>query len=507
MSNLAGDGSVSARLLNGALWIGFGKVTTNILGIISTFVLARLLSPSDFGLVAIAVSFVGLVSIVSELSLSAALVHLSKVTDGHLDTAWTFNVIRGVILSTLIVIGSGLLSSIYGQEELQSLLSALAISVMIGSMYNPKMILLNKRLIFWQESVVSIAGKAVSFIVSVSIAYIYQSYWALIWGMVASQAISTLMSYIFMPYRPRLSVSLYRDLFGFSLWITLGRIAQSISWRSDPLILGVFMPVASLGFINVGQRISHLIINEIMQPIGQVLFPAFATMQDDLERLRRAYLRSTGMMCLISFPIGVGIALAAEPFVLTFLGEKWLPAAPVLQVWVLFNAWGTIQRVQPLAMAVGETKALFYRDIRILGVRVPLVLAGVWLGFETGFGAIYGVLWGHMASAVINTTWNMQLVKKISKASLIDQHKVALSPYLGASAMAVALVALDSWFIRSDIVTNSWLVLLANVAVGSVTYLLSVLLFWLVRGRPDGTEVEFTNLFLTTAKRFGFGRI
>lgn len=507
MSNLAGDDSISTRLLNGALWIGFGKVTTNILGIISAFILARLLSPSDFGLVAIAVSFVGLISIVSELSLSAALVHLSKVTDGHLDTAWTFNFVRGVLLSTLIVIGSGLLASMYGQPELQSLLAALAISVMIGSLYNPKMILLNKKLIFWQESVVSIAGKAVSFVVSVSLAYIYQSYWALIWGMVASQAISTLMSYIFMPYRPRLSVSHYRDLFGFSLWITLGRIAQSISWRSDPLILGVFMPVASLGFISVGQRFSNLIINEIMQPIGQVLFPAFATMQDDLERLRRAYLRSTGMMCLISFPIGVGIALAAEPFVLTFLGEKWLPAVPVLQVWVLFNAWGTIQRVQPLALAIGATKALFYRDIRILGVRIPLVLAGVWLGFETGSGAIYGVLWGHMASALINTTWNMQLVKMISKASLIDQHKVALSSYLGACSMAVVLIALDSWFNRAVFVSTSWFELLLNVAVGSVTYLLSVLLFWLARGKPECTEVEFTNLFLATAKRLRFGRI
>ena len=368
---------VATRMLKGGMWIAGARAVTNGLGFLSTILLARLLVPDDFGLVALATSILAIVNAVTALPVSEALIQHRKPTTDHFHTAWSIGVARAVLVALVMAASARPAALIYSDPRLEVVIYAFAFGVALSGLGNPRRIMLNRDLVFWQDALLSVGQKLAMIVVSLLIAWEYKSYWALILGSLAGQVAYVLLSYTALPFLPRITFKHTRDLLSFSVWLSLGQIINTINWRFDQLLIGGLSGRAALGYYSVGDNLAQLPTREAIAPLTQPLYPAFSRVADDHERLRAGYQRAQAFITAVALPIGVGFALLASPLILHFMGEKWAPAVIVAQGLSAIFALQTLGSLaQPLGMAAGATKLLFKRDVQMFFVRLPIITAG-----------------------------------------------------------------------------------------------------------------------------------
>ncbi|WP_137680697.1 lipopolysaccharide biosynthesis protein [Aurantiacibacter suaedae] len=491
------SGDNRSKLIKGVAWIGAARVMVNSLGVISTVALARLLMPGDFGLIAIATAVIGIIGVISEFSLYKALVQRDNPEPEHFHTVWTMNVIRGAIVGAIIALLAVPLSRFYGDERLSDILMLMAVTTLVGSFVNPMLAVFERELQFHQSFILSLTGKVVGFLATVGIAYFYRSYWALVIGPLITECVLVAMSYLLFPFMPRPSLSRYRELLSYSIWLTFGKWVQAINWRADPLLLGYFLSPQLLGQYSMGHRVTSKSIGEAIEPLRQVLFPAFSRIKNEPDRLRHGYLRAQGVLCLICFPIAAGLASVAPEFVVVALGPKWDLAIPIVQLTAMLRLLQITVNLNALAMATGHTKEMFGRDIRALIVRWPMILTGVYLGWGDAYHILLGAICGMLASAVLNNFLNMRLVQKITTITVTD-HLIALwRPAVAAAMMALAVLAVRPWLLFGTDFQGLVLRLCVMVPLGAIVYLSALLSIWVLTGRRDGVETETARIVLS----------
>lgn len=490
------------KIVKGAAWMGLARVLTNLIGFASAIILARFLLPEDFGLVAITESVALVVMSITELSLAQALVQHRDPSDEHYDTAWTLNVGRSVMLGALLMLVALPTASVYGDPRIVPLMSVIALATAIGGLENPRLVTFQRQLVFWQEFVLTFGTKLAGFLVAVGVAIALRSYWALVLGSFASQATRVILSYVLVRYRPRLRTTHVRELLSFSVWLTVSRGVRTINLRSDSMALGFFVGVQSLGHYAMANRLAYLPIVESLSPLRQVLFPAFARMQGEADRLRAAYLRAQGLICIVGVPIAAGVATVAEPLIVLLIGEKWLPAVPVLRVVAAFSILSLLENSEPLAMALGRTKAIAMRDLRVAALRIPLMATGLAIGLATPVGPVMGVVYGRALSTALNLWLNAQLVQELIRLESIAQFRPVLRPLLAAGVMVTALVlTAESWAVGSAGGLRDYLALGAAIGGGALVYVMAGTAGWLVAGRPPGPERDLTDLLAERLRR------
>lgn len=485
-SGPSSEAGMKSRLAKGTAYLAGAKFLGLSMGLISTIVLARFLSPSDFGLVAIATAFVMIFARVSELSLSQALIQIDNPTSDHFNTAWTLSVMRSIVLGGIIAAVAYPISKIYDDLRLINILLMFGLSSLIGGVSNPKMIVFLRNLDFKQAAYVSLAEKFTGFITGVTIAIVFRSYWALVAGIVISQITHTLTTYVLIQYRPRWSLKGFNDLFGFSVWMSLGSWVQALGQRSDTMILGYLISSSQLGQLSLGRRIVYMASHELISPLLQVVFPAFSRVNKDPSRLRAVYLKAIATITSVAFPIAAGLAVVAEPLVGLALGEKWIPVVPIMQILCVIALINSMQFVQPVAMAVGNTKSLFGRDVRVFLIRLPLLILGIFVGQNMGIGYLYGALIGSALAAVINALWNMQLLSQISSINFLDQVAGISRPLIASIIMVLTVFWLQTGGHYQD--WNLLFKIFTSVCVGVSIYFVGMVVSWYLTGRPEGLE-------------------
>ena len=483
--------SIVDRLIKGSAWLAGARLLTNALAFVSTFVMARLLNPDDFGLVAIGTSVQVIALAVTELSLSQALIQHRDPRVEHYHTVWTLGVGRGAALALLICLLAVPLSRFYDDPRLADVIYVLALTIFISGLSNPRQAMLERDLIFWQQFVLSVSGKMVAIVVSIAVALIWRSYWALIVGVLASQVVNTLLSYLLIPFRPRFSVTHLGELWAFSIWLSLGKVVNTINWRFDQLLVGNILGPAILGLYSVGSNLAQLPTREALAPLNVTLFPALSRIAHDPSRLYKGYQRAQSVLVFAALPLGLSLALVADPLIILAMGEKWAGAVPVVQVLTVVFALQTFgSMVQPLGMATGNTRVLFWRDLQMFGVRLPIIIVGtlVW--------GLPGLVIGRVVSGLIAAGVNMVLVRRILDLPLRSQFKVNLRSLTGACAMGIGTVLLQ-WVVLYTATPTAWDRLFqigASLAAGWAIYLGTVFGLWLLFGRPEGAENEALKL-------------
>lgn len=478
MENLAG------RVLRGSVWISASRAIINVLGVVSTIVMARLLVPADFGLVAIGTTMLAILAAVTNLSLSQALVHQVAPTPEHFGTAWTLNAARGLVIGGIFAASGPLAASFYQDHRLAAVMYWLGFSVFLSGLTNPRRIMLQKELVFWQDFVLNVSQKVVALSASLLVAYLYRSYWALVAGIVAAQFTNIAVSYTVLPYRPRLTLKHSRELWSFSLWLTLSQAINTVNWRFDQLLIGKFLSKDALGYYTVGDNLSSLPSREATLPLTQTLFPAFAALRDDRTRLISAYQRAQAMVTAVALPVGVGVALLARPLILVLMGEKWLPASFVIEVLASVFALQTLgTAAQPLAMSQGATRVLFVRDCQLFAVRVPIIGLGMVLG------GLYGVLMARVVTGVIAIGFNLFLVRRLIGLGIRSQLSANVRAITAVLGMVLAVKSIGPIVEQAP-----WLYIVAGGLVGACTYLLLTMALWAIARRPSGPETELLRL-------------
>ncbi|MFC1934580.1 oligosaccharide flippase family protein, partial [Chloroflexota bacterium] len=319
-----------------------------------------------------------------------------------------------------------------------------------------------KELEFNKQFFYQVTGTLADFAVAVSVALVFKSIWALVFGFLAGNIIRLFVSYLIHPYRPRLSFDSgkVKELFGFGKWILGSSILIFLITQGDGIFVGKLLGVTLLGFYQMAYRFSNAPATEIAHVISQVTFPAYSKLQDNLPGLRKAYLKTLQFTAFISVPLTGGIIILAPEFTSIFLGEKWMPIVPVMQVLAL---WGAIR-------SMGSTAIIFRsigkpRIITILQVARLILMAAIIYPLSIKWG-ILGTSLAVLLSILPIEPFTIYLIIKITQCRARVFGKQVILPVLGTLVMCGALLALK-YLLLDNVGVFSFFAL---VAIGVITY-------------------------------------
>lgn len=326
----AGTSNVGSRTALGAAWLIAWRMMTRVLGFVSTLVLARILVPADFGLVAMATTFTVALEAMSELGLLEALVRRAD-TDRHaLDTAFTMQVIRGLAIAGITALGTPFFSDWFGEPRLQATLYILAALSAAAGFENIGIVEFRRSLRFDVEFKLQAAPRLCQFFVTIGAAWLLHSYWALMLGIATSKLARLAMTYTIHPYRPRLTLSHWRDLVGFSFWTWAASMAILVWERCDAFILGPKLGAAQLGVYLIAAELAVLPITELVAPTSRALFAGFSILQNQGTKLVEVALPVVATLLTVVLPLSIAVSATAGQIVIVLLDPKWYAAQPLI---------------------------------------------------------------------------------------------------------------------------------------------------------------------------------
>jgi len=326
------SGTILKRTAKGAGWIVGWRMATRSLGLVSTLILARLLLPADFGLVALATAFVSSLDALSLLGVDDALIRIKAPPRAVYDTAFTINLIRGAATAVLLFILAGPIAQFFSEPRLANVLFALAAGSVISGCHNIGTIDFRRDIQFQKEFRLFVIPRIAAVLTTVSCAFVFRSYWALVAGILTGRVVLAVYSYVMHPFRPRVTLSAWRDLASFSFWTWLLSIVSVARDRADSFFIGRVLDARAVGMFAVATEIASLPSTEFVTPLGTATFAGFAAAKHAGGSAGETYLRVIGVVAALTMPAGVGISLLADPVVRLALGPNWLQAVPVIEV-------------------------------------------------------------------------------------------------------------------------------------------------------------------------------
>lgn len=471
------------RVAHGAFWLVGARLATKLADFLSVLVLARFLLPDDFGLVALAVTALTIVNTLTELSIGNALVQLAEPTPEHYDTAFTIGFIRGFLVFAILLALALPMGWIYDDPRISPLVAALATSPLIKGLISPRIAKFLIDLQYVPQFFTELLGKIVGVGVSIAIVVATGSYWAIVWGIVVGPVITVAASYYFAPGMFRFRLTHWRMIFSFTSWLTLAQIVNTLNWQTDRLFVGAVLGKATLGQYVVGSEMASTSTYAIVGPLVQALFTGMMKVRDEAERLRRSYLLSQQILMALVMPIGVGLALLADPLVYLFLGPTWSDAVFVVQVTApIFALQMLTAPAFSLVMTVGRTRMIFLRDLAGLLLRLPMVLAAAYI-----YG-LHGILGAIVVAELIIIYLNLSIVRRLIGVGVVEQIKTPWRTIASVMVMA-GIVGMTKVAQPTAVDLSPTLGYLAGaIAAGGGAYLVSHVLLWQLAGRPDGVE-------------------
>lgn len=470
-------------VMKGALSLGSARLVSNLLGAVAILILARLLTPEDFGIVAIATAILTIVQSSTELSLNNALIQRDDIDQTHIDTAWTMALIRSGIICVFFALAAWPLSLIYSNPDLVLVFIVSGVTGAMIGLQNPRIWLATKSMNFMALAFVQLSQKAVAIPFTIGIAMVFQSYWAIIAGNALGAFSAALLSYILVPYRPRISLKHVRTIWSFSSWMFFNQLLETINWRIDQLIIGLVVPKGQLGIYAMADNIAVIPTRETIQPIRHALFPGLANLSNDVGRLTRSHLLAQSTIAMAIAPLGIGLALVAEPAVRIALGDKWMAAIPFVKICAVYYALGTFTvGLQPVAMALAKTKLLFIRQVIAVFVKVPLIIGGLLSG------GLIGAALGRFASELITVMIEFLFLRHLLGVSVLEQLRRHALTICGLLAMSLGVFLADTVMAPAALSTLAELTL--KVMAGGVSYAIAIIFAWLAFGRPEGPVTE-----------------
>lgn len=472
------------------------QLLTKFIDVIMLVVMARLLTPADFGLVTLATSVLLIASAVTELPAVNALVQRDVVDPRDVDTAFTLNLLRGLTVALIICLCASPMAAFYQDPRLAVILYALSVVPLATSLASPAIVHFMHRIDYGPTARSMIYGKIVGVLSAIVVVLLTHSYWALVVSPIVSPFVAAAYTYYAAPYRPRMRLAGSVSILKFSGWLTASRIISTVNLQSDRFFIGHILGKGPLGQYTIGSDIASMVTYAFAGPIMQTMFGGFARLQGDAARMRAAYLKGQQTLVFVLLPLGFGLSSIADRLVPFLMGPNWDAAvmviswlAPVVALQVLYMP------LLSFSMAVGRPRLLVVREAVNLACRLPLTLAGAWW-----FG-LAGAVIARTAGAFLVILLTLRIARQFMDISVFRQIVNIWRSLVSVAAMLAVVTALK-WALapRGDVFAQA-LELLLFVSMGGLAYVATHFLLWLVAGRPDGAETFVITMIRRTARR------
>lgn len=391
-----GAPDLQRRALKGLAWSGGSQVVGMVARSLVAVTLARLLAPDDYGVAALVVVFASLVMIFADLGLGAAIIQRPVLTEDDRSTAFWMSSATGLVFTLIGIAVAQPLAEFYGRAEVAPLCMALSTTFVIASLSTTQEALLVREMDFGSLERRSMVATLVAAVAGLIVAVTTRSAWAIISQQIAEAIVSSILLWVFSPWRPSLRFSRrsLRELGSFSSFLVGHRLLYYAHRNADNLLIGKFVGAAALGAYTLAYNIMLFPFSRIAGPVQKVLGPAFARMQNDKPRLAESWIRAVRLLATIAVPLLFGMVVVAADFVSVVLGSKWADTARILQV----LAWvGIVQSLQSLNTDLLQALGLASRVFRFTVIFTTSHLVAFVIGLH------WGVI-GVAAAYAISTT-------------------------------------------------------------------------------------------------------
>lgn len=428
-------------------------------------VLARLLTPSDFGLMALVAAVIAFAQIFSDMGISNAIIHHQKISQESLSSLYWVNVVASVVLMLLLMLLSPFVAAWYHEPRMQIILMWVSTSFLIAALGQQLRVMAEKNLRFQQLAIIELAASLIGFVVSVSVALSGGGVYALVAGMLTSAILATVLYWWVLAegWRPmwRLRISEIREFMGFGAYMVGFSLTNTVNLQADVLIGGRVLGANSLGAYSLPKDLSlrlAMIINPIVTRVG---LPVMAKAQGDKAQLKGIYLKTLLMTASVNFPLYLMIAVFAPEIVAIMFGAQWQDSVPLLRILAI---WGLVRSTGnpagSLVFAMGRAKLAFWWSLGLMVFLAPVY----WVGAQYG---IKGLALAMLISmlAIPLPQW-LIVIRPLCDARFNEYFRQLAIPF-GISALAAI-----SGFAAALPFDASILRLAAGGLTGGATYLL-----------------------------------
>lgn len=492
--------SLAHRTTKGAVWLVGWRVVQRLAGLFSSLILARLLLPADFGMLAMATTFVGLIDTLSEMGIDTALVRSDHTSRALFDTAFTMQLARSLLTALLLAGFSPWVAVWFDEPRLQAVLLVFAAIVAAGGFANIGTVEFRRNIEYRPQLALQAAPRLAQIVCSVAAALLLKSYWALMIGIAVGRLGGLVMGYVIHPYRPRLSLAAWRELVGFSFWSWASAMVHMLFERLDTFMLGSRFGAGVLGRYGLGQEVAQLPVSEVIDPMSSILTSAMSQLRRDGNDVVARVPELSAALLIIVAPMAITISAAASDVTEVLLGSRWHEAAPLVAIFAVVNL------VQPLGY-------LMYAALIVTG-NIRKDFEGLAFGVLLKFALLTaGLAMGGLEMVVAASVTATCLYKVILTYQLYRVGRPGFRAFAGAylriglailaSAAVLYLTGLG-WRVEDpDILTALW----RTASVACVTVVVHGLVLgggWWLTGRGDGPERLVVQAFGRALRRWGW---
>lgn len=433
--------SLTQRAAKGMVWTSLSMLSSTVLNFVIFAVLARLLTPSDFGLMGIIMIVSNFVILMADFGLAAAIIQKQELTAEQLSTFFYLNLLMGLLFMVLVYLSSGLVSSFFRRSELKLLLQIISLSFILTSLGQVFRTVLQKRLDFKSLFKIENTSNLAYGFFSIVMAYKGFGVWSLIYGLLIRQLTNALLSWKFSSYVPNFYFSLksMRGLFSFGLYVLGQRLANYFIRNLDNIMIGRFLGTTPLGFYTLAYNLMLFPVSKITGVVTQVIFPTFSLVQTDNQKLRFGYLKVTKCISLVTFPVMAVLFSVAPEFIHLVYGDKWLPVVPVIRALCVVGALQSIgTTVGTILYAKGRSDIGFKWTCAV----VFIFAFAFWKGLEWG---ILGVAIMYAIVSIILLPIIQQITNKLIDLRWKDFLSSFSHPLIGTCLIVIWIQLLRSF--------------------------------------------------------------
>jgi len=383
--------------IKGVSWMSGARFINRILTFVKIAVLARVLTPTQFGVFGIATLLLALLEILTETGINVVLVQIKIDIDEYIDSAWIVSIIRGALISLAIIISSPFIASFFHTQAALNILLFISLVPLVRGFVNPSEVKFQKELLFKYQFIFNTFLILIDASTSIIVAYFTHSVYSLVVGLLSSALLEILLSFLFIKPRPKFAFKInhVKEIFHKGKWVTAYSIFNYFGQNGDNIVVGRVLGASPLGIYAMAYNIAILPISEIADVVSQVVFPVFSKIESDRQRLKLAFLKTIGIISAGTIFLGGIIFLFPREIVIIVLGSQWLSAVTVLKVLAVYGILRAISGTSS-AMFLGAGKQKYVtaitltRSAALMITIFPLVFAYGIIG--AAYSALFSVL-------------------------------------------------------------------------------------------------------------------
>ena len=458
---MATSENLKKKVVDGIIWSIFEKGGTQIISFIISVVLARLIMPDQFGMVAMLGVFTGISGIFIDSGFSNALIRKTNRTQADCCTVYWYNILVSIFFYWVLFFCAPLIAKFYGIHELILILRISSLTLIIGSFAGVQRALLNAEMNFKALTKYNLLGLILSGTVGIILAFLDFKVWAIVLQNITSSLFGTVVVFYKVKWKPSLIISKqsFKEFFSYGSKLLASGVLDNVYGNLYQVVIGKIYKSSDLAFYNRAQNLASLTSATPTSILHSITFPALCKLQEDDEKLKIIYRKFVRLTCFIVFPLCIGIGAVAFPLINVVYTETWIFSASLLSIIVFAFMWYPLHSINVNLLIVKGKSKLFLKLEIIKKIQGIIILAAsIPLG-------LLGICWGSVINSILCLIWNTHYTGKFLNMGIFAQLQDILPTMVLSTCMFVGARFIANW-LGNDIIS-----LICSVGIGSIIYI------------------------------------